>query len=479
MRLVLLVPLIVASIATQIHCKAESFLATPTSLPAYHLNRTEELLMRAKVRQWATTAECTYLLAPTLAMDQPLLPPLIDGFMYRTRHAPTFLVERMRFESKLLFQVKTIRGRIKQNEGDLDSVKYRQTYITQRRSVRRALKELKASELLLAFDVPEFWQCLKRGATLSVGAPATSVVTITKMDLKYYIETLSSSSSASSNNASSVLKPSPHKDRYASEYAMGIVLRVPSHTSTPSTFVVDRNTRYHDLNIFTGGSAAARQLHSLQHSQSDSSHGLRTFWERSDVLKVESQVGDTVLFQGSKMWHGRLHAPGTALFYVKLNFHGMDPFTNDPIIGPHLGSPTTRFLPPADFSGVVAVSPAAHLRCTEDPVECWTKLVYAKPVFTNEKNDCVAKPGKSEPDALDAMCHTLDQVVVVPLLGVCGLLGLMNGVDSFAKVFETNPRFGVVEREQRFGVDDDSGMVMVWDLLASLWHEKVLLLSWN
>ena len=148
---------------------------------------------------------------------------------------------------------------------------------------------------------------------------------------------------------------------------------------------------------------------------------------------------------------------------------------------PRVGLPPQSSLHFAHLTHVrgVAVAPAAHLRCTEDPVECWTKLVYAKPVFTNEKNDCVAKPGKSEPDALDAMCHTLDQVVVVPLLGVCGLLGLMNGVDSFAKVFETNPRFGVVEREQRFGVDDDSGMVMVWDLLASLWHEKVLLLSWN
>lgn len=119
--LMLLSLVLVASIATQIRCKAESFLGiTPTSLPAYHLNRTKELLMRSRVREWASTAECTHLLAPTS--------PLIDGFMYRTKHAPAFLVERMRFESKLLFQVKTLRGRIKQNEGDLDSVKYRQTY---------------------------------------------------------------------------------------------------------------------------------------------------------------------------------------------------------------------------------------------------------------------------------------------------------------------------------------------------------------
>jgi hypothetical protein len=108
-----------------------------------------------------------------------------------------------------------------------------------------------------------------------------------------------------------------HKDRVASELAIGVPLWVPG----PS-FVVLYPDRARDPNRYvTANDYGARA----------------SFRDRPEVAllgveprRIASEVADVLAFPGSSVFHGRERAAGIVVLYLKLNRLGLDPSGVDP-----------------------------------------------------------------------------------------------------------------------------------------------------
>lgn len=111
--------------------------------------------------------------------------------------------------------------------------------------------------------------------------------------------------------------PNLHKDRTASELAVGIPLHLPGRS-----FVVLYPDHAREPNRFvTANDYNARA----------------SFRERPEVAllgasprRIASAVADVVAFPGSSMFHGRERSAGVVVLYLKLNRMGLDPCGVDP-----------------------------------------------------------------------------------------------------------------------------------------------------
>jgi hypothetical protein len=111
--------------------------------------------------------------------------------------------------------------------------------------------------------------------------------------------------------------PAPHKDRVASEVAVGIPLSVPSRSVVilyPTVQVVP--------NPHTTTALLRRSL--------DDDELPENLLKDIDPVEVDVQPGDVIMFRGSAIWHERLNPADTSILYLKFNSLRLDPLGEDP-----------------------------------------------------------------------------------------------------------------------------------------------------
>jgi hypothetical protein len=111
--------------------------------------------------------------------------------------------------------------------------------------------------------------------------------------------------------------PLAHKDRFASEFAVGFAVRVAPE-STLALYPYDER----DVNPFN--------------SSTELRASLRPEWLPEKPLKSAQRVDikdaarDVIIFRGHSMWHLRSKPAGTVMLYLKLNTFNCDPLGEDP-----------------------------------------------------------------------------------------------------------------------------------------------------
>ncbi|WP_224368786.1 hypothetical protein [Hyalangium versicolor] len=112
-------------------------------------------------------------------------------------------------------------------------------------------------------------------------------------------------------------QPALHKDRFASEIAVGIPLRA----APESRFVV-----YPDQHLEPNPFVSA----AMWHRSLDPSQTPQVLFDGVQPVELDVQPGDAVIFRGARAYHGRTHAAGATVLYFKLNALRLDPVAADP-----------------------------------------------------------------------------------------------------------------------------------------------------
>jgi hypothetical protein len=115
--------------------------------------------------------------------------------------------------------------------------------------------------------------------------------------------------------------PPPHKDRFASELAVGFPVHVPRDSALvlyPETDVV--------VNPFNSWAELREGIHPKHHPEK--------ILKAAKPVEIRDSPGDVIVFRGSAIWHLRSNPAGTIILYLKLNSFncdtlGEDPFTSD------------------------------------------------------------------------------------------------------------------------------------------------------
>jgi hypothetical protein len=103
--------------------------------------------------------------------------------------------------------------------------------------------------------------------------------------------------------------PTPHKDRRASELALGIPLVVPAGSALVLFPHADRSENPDDC--------VARYAEASEDAAN------------VDGVRLEVEAGSAVLFRGSSIFHERIAAARTVILYLKFNTLGLDPLGHD------------------------------------------------------------------------------------------------------------------------------------------------------
>jgi hypothetical protein len=111
--------------------------------------------------------------------------------------------------------------------------------------------------------------------------------------------------------------PQPHKDRFATQVAVGFAVRV----SAGSTLV-----------IWPNDDVVANPFNSWAEMRTALAPGQEPEAVLADAERVEihDAARDVVMFRGSAMWHRRENAAGTTMLHFKLNAWNCDPIGEDP-----------------------------------------------------------------------------------------------------------------------------------------------------
>lgn len=117
--------------------------------------------------------------------------------------------------------------------------------------------------------------------------------------------------------AKAVPDPLAHKDRFASEFAVGFSVRVPPGSA---------------LMLFADDELAVNPFNSsteLRASLRKETLPEATLRDARRVAIVDAP-GDVIIFRGHAMWHLRSRPAGTVMLYLKLNTYNCDPLGEDP-----------------------------------------------------------------------------------------------------------------------------------------------------
>jgi flagellar biosynthesis regulator FlbT len=124
--------------------------------------------------------------------------------------------------------------------------------------------------------------------------------------------------------------PPLHKDRLASEVSVGIPLE-PS----ASDRIVLLPWYARELNLLDSAVYCERAPNSALESVEgwnleDGDCPQLPRIERNPLVELDAKPGDVVVFRGSTIFHGRLHAANSSILYFKFNTMGLDPLGEDP-----------------------------------------------------------------------------------------------------------------------------------------------------
>jgi hypothetical protein len=111
--------------------------------------------------------------------------------------------------------------------------------------------------------------------------------------------------------------PPPHKDRLASEVAVGIPVTVPK-----DSMMVVYPRQLAGINPYHTTAALRASLDEEDLPE----HTLAN----EKPVEIDLQLGDVVMFRGSALYHERLHAANTIMLYLKFNSLRLDPLGEDP-----------------------------------------------------------------------------------------------------------------------------------------------------
>lgn len=120
--------------------------------------------------------------------------------------------------------------------------------------------------------------------------------------------------------ADAALEPAPHKDRFASQVAVGLALAIPSGSK-----LVLYPYDHVQANPFNS-SAELRGSLSPDRLPERVLNGARR-------VEIEDAPRDVVMFRGNAMWHYRSKAANATLLYLKFNAYNCDPLGEDPRAG--------------------------------------------------------------------------------------------------------------------------------------------------
>lgn len=159
----------------------------------------------------------------------------------------------------------------------------------------------KKTQYLFDFPSQESLQVLLDGIAIISGKNRDGM-TISERHIKFYAP-----------NAPS--HPLPHKDRLASEVAVGIPIDVPEHSRLVlyPHFSKTINPFNKSITLKDGFDDAPNEL---------------LLDNKSVVLNAKPQ--DVVVFWGSSQYHERLYGAGAVVLYLKFNSMGIDPLEEDP-----------------------------------------------------------------------------------------------------------------------------------------------------
>jgi hypothetical protein len=111
--------------------------------------------------------------------------------------------------------------------------------------------------------------------------------------------------------------PQPHKDRFATQVAVGFSVCVP----TGSTLVIWPNDDV-GANPFNSWAEMRAALVPGQEPE--------VVLADAECVKIHDSPRDVVMLRGSAMWHRRENAAGTTMLYFQLNAFNCDPIGEDP-----------------------------------------------------------------------------------------------------------------------------------------------------
>ena len=117
-------------------------------------------------------------------------------------------------------------------------------------------------------------------------------------------------------DADAAPNPRPHKDRYASQVAVGISIDVDADSCI---------LLYPDDALDVNPLLRPGLIDTLPPDQQPEL-ALRD----ARPVEIHDAPGDVQVFAGSSVWHGRRNSAGTVIVYLKLNDFGCDPLAEDP-----------------------------------------------------------------------------------------------------------------------------------------------------
>jgi hypothetical protein len=124
--------------------------------------------------------------------------------------------------------------------------------------------------------------------------------------------------------------PLAHKDRFASEFAVGITVRV-TPGSTLVLYPYDERT----VNPFNSSTELRASFRPECLPEASLRHARR--------VEITDAPRDVIIFRGHSMWHLRAKPAGTVMLYLKLNTLNCDPLGEDPTTA-GIRERTTAFL---------------------------------------------------------------------------------------------------------------------------------------
>jgi hypothetical protein len=117
-------------------------------------------------------------------------------------------------------------------------------------------------------------------------------------------------------DADAVAEPRPHKDRYASQVAVGVSIEVPES----SRIILYPNDAREANPLLRAG------LIDTLPPDEQPEVALRGV----APVEIADAPGDVQMFPGGEVWHGRRNSAGTVIVYLKVNDFGCDPLGEDP-----------------------------------------------------------------------------------------------------------------------------------------------------
>lgn len=162
----------------------------------------------------------------------------------------------------------------------------------------------KKAQFLFEFPSGSDWPAGVKSLVADLCGMPRSNVTLCERHIKAY-------------DAEAPVMPPPHKDRLASEVAVGVPLIVAE-----GSHLVLYPQDYCDINPF-GSTATYRNL-------LDEDAVPEKLFAGVEPVRLDMQPGDVVLFRGSSIYHERFKAANSVVLYFKFNSLRLDPLGEDP-----------------------------------------------------------------------------------------------------------------------------------------------------